>query len=150
MKTAFLYSRMSKNDTPIYVIPPKGFTCSLEQAKLVWRLKAWLYGLRLSPKSWNGTFHPFLLEMGFVPSTADPCLYMLNGGEVILLVYVDDILLTGATEELVTTIIEQMEERFETVDLGRSKVYPGNGHPAQPRSGHHPIDARSLHQGRAC
>eukprot|EP00903_Cladosiphon_okamuranus_P021851 g20088.t1 len=125
MKTAFLNSRMSKNDKPIYVIPPKGFTCSQEQAKLVWRLKAWLYGLRLSPKSWNGTFHLFLLEIGFVPSTADPCLYTLNGGEVILLVYVDDILLTGAKEELVTTIIEQMKERFETVDLGEAKFILG-------------------------
>ena len=48
MKTAFLNSMMSKNDKPIYVIPPKGFTCSQEQAKLVWRLKAWLYGLRPS------------------------------------------------------------------------------------------------------
>ncbi|CAB1111435.1 unnamed protein product [Ectocarpus sp. CCAP 1310/34] len=125
MKTAFLNSRMSKKDKPIYVIPPKGFTCSQEQTKLVWRLKAWLYGLRLSPKSWNGTFHLFLLEIGFVPSTADPCLYTLNGGEVILLVYVDDILLTGAKEELVTTIIEQMKERFETVDLGEAKFILG-------------------------
>ena len=107
IKTAFLNSRMTEKDKPIYVIPPKGFACTPAQAKQVWRLKAWLYGLRLSPKGWNGTFHRFLLELGFAPSTADPCLYVLHEGEVILLVYVDDILLTGTNEELVSTIIAQ-------------------------------------------
>eukprot|EP00752_Nemacystus_decipiens_P002677 g2503.t1 len=125
IKTAFLNSRMPEDATPVYVIPPKGFSCTEEQAQQVWRLKAWLYGLRLSPKSWNGTFHKFLLELGFVASTADPCLYILHAGEVILLVYVDDILLTGTNEDLVTTIIAQMKERFETVDLGDAKFILG-------------------------
>lgn len=63
IKTAFLNSRLPKDAKPIYVIPPKGFVCTPEQAKQVWRLKAWLYGLRLSPKGWNGTFHLFLLAI---------------------------------------------------------------------------------------
>ncbi|CAB1120460.1 unnamed protein product [Ectocarpus sp. CCAP 1310/34] len=41
------------------------------------------------------------------------------------MVYVDDILLTGTNEELVSTIIEQMKERFETVDLGDAKFIVG-------------------------
>ena len=89
------HGRTPADAAPIYVIPPKVFECSSEQARQVWLLKAWLYGLRLSPKGWNGTFHVYLLEIGFVQSTADPCLYILNAGEVILLVYVDDILFTG-------------------------------------------------------
>ena len=95
IKTAFLHARTPADAAPIYVIPPKGFECSSEQDRQVWLLKAWLYGLRLSPKGWNGTFHVYLLEIGFVQSNADPCPYILNAGEVLRLVYVDDILFTG-------------------------------------------------------
>ncbi|CAB1119293.1 unnamed protein product [Ectocarpus sp. CCAP 1310/34] len=51
----------------------------------------------------------------------DPCLYSLQDGEVLLLVYVDGILFTGTNEDLVTTIISQLKERSETVDLGDAK-----------------------------
>lgn len=125
IKTAFLHARIPEDAEPTYVIPPKGFPCSPDQANQVWLLKAWLYGLRLSPKGWNSTFHIFLLELGFVRSTADPCLYSLHDGEVLLLVYVDDILFTGTDEDLVTTIISQLKERFETVDLGDAKFLLG-------------------------
>lgn len=86
---------------------------------------AWLYSLRLSAKGWNGTFHVYLLEIGFVQSTADPCLYILNAGEVILLVYVDDILFTGTENNQVSTIIEQLQESFDTVDLGDARFILG-------------------------
>ena len=50
MKTTFLQARMERDDTDVYVIPPKGFECEEKQKDQVWRLKAWLYGLRLSPR----------------------------------------------------------------------------------------------------
>ncbi|CAB1110066.1 unnamed protein product [Ectocarpus sp. CCAP 1310/34] len=125
IKTAFLHARVPANAKPIYVIPPKGFECSPEQQGKVWRLKAWLYGLRLSPKGWNGTFHDFLLEIGFVQSTADPCLYILNAGGVLLLVYVDDILLSGSDEAQVMRVVEQLKERFDTVFLGDAQFLLG-------------------------
>ncbi len=125
IKTAFLHARVPANAKPIYVIPPKGFECSPEQQGKVWRLKAWLYGLRLSPKGWNGTFHDFLLGIGFVQSTADPCLYILNAGGVLLLVYVDDILLSGSDEAQVMRVVEQLKERFDTVFLGDAQFLLG-------------------------
>ena len=67
----------------------------------------------------------YLLKIGFVHSTADPCLYILNAGEVILLVYVDDILFTGTDEDQVSTTIEQVKERFDTVDLGDARFLLG-------------------------
>ncbi|CAB1096463.1 unnamed protein product [Ectocarpus sp. CCAP 1310/34] len=118
IKTAFLHARIPANADPIYVCPPKGFECSPEQARQVWRLKAWLYGLRLSPKGWCSTFHDFLIEKGFVQSKADPCLYILEAEGVILLVYVDDILLSGKDEEKVMMVVDLLKERFNTVFLG--------------------------------
>ena len=48
----------------------------------------------------------YLLEMGFTFSSADPCVYNLDEGAVLLLavlllLYVDDILLSGSDNEQV-------------------------------------------------
>ena len=67
----------------------------------------------------------YLLKIGFVQSTADPCLYILNAGEVILLVYVDDILFTGTDEDQVSMTIDQLKKRFDTADLGDAKFLLG-------------------------
>ncbi|CAB1118547.1 unnamed protein product [Ectocarpus sp. CCAP 1310/34] len=76
---------------------------------------------------WWGTLHDFLLNIGFVESTAEPCLYILDDGDVLLLVYVDDILLTGEGENKVLSIVDQLNERFETVDLGGARFLLGMG-----------------------
>ena len=70
-----------------------------------------------------------MLEIGFVSSTADPCVYNLDYGAVLLLLYVDDILLSGSDDEKVLQVIEKLKDRFETVDLGDAKFLPGMGIP---------------------
>ena len=125
VKTAFLQARMERDDPDVYVIPSKGFECEEKQKDQVWRLKAWLYGLRLS-RGWWGTMHT-LLEIGFVSSTADPCVYNLDYGAVLLLLYVDDILLSGSDDEKVLQVVEKLKDRFETVDLGDAKFVLGMG-----------------------
>ncbi|CAB1114301.1 unnamed protein product [Ectocarpus sp. CCAP 1310/34] len=126
-RTASLHARMEPGSKPVYVIPPEGFSCDSERARQVWKRRAWLYGLRFSPKGWWGTPHDFLLKIGFVESTAKPCLYILDDGDVLLLVYVDDILLTGEGENNVLSTVDQLNERFETVDLGGARFLLGMG-----------------------
>ena len=50
---------------------------------------------------------------------------ILNAGEVLLLVDVDDILFTGTDEDQVSTTIEQLKERFDTVNQGDARFLPG-------------------------
>ncbi|CAB1111421.1 unnamed protein product [Ectocarpus sp. CCAP 1310/34] len=109
IKTAFLHARMEPGSKPVYVIPPEGFSCEAREP------------------GWWGTLHDFLLKIGFVESTAEPCLYILDDGDVLLLVYVDDILLTGEGENKVLSIVDQLNERFETVDLGGARFLLGMG-----------------------
>ena len=71
--------------------------------------------------------HTYLLEMDFTSSTADPCVYNLGEGAVLLLLYVDDILLSGSDSEQVLNVIEKLKDRFETVDLGHAKFLLGMG-----------------------
>ena len=73
IKRAFLQVRMERDDLDVYVIPPKGFQREEKRRHHVWRLKAWLCGLRFPPRGWWGIMHTYLLEIGFVSSTADPC-----------------------------------------------------------------------------
>lgn len=76
IKTAFLRARILRPEKAVYVIPPKGLEFAEEQPNQVWRLQAWLYSLRLSPRGWWDTVNAYLLEIRFVYSTADPCLYI--------------------------------------------------------------------------
>ena len=76
---------------------PPGFTHS-QKSQFVCLLKKSLYGLCQAPHAWFDKFSNFLLEIGFFYSTTDPSLFVLHDGPdtVLLLLYVDDILLTDS------------------------------------------------------
>ena len=54
---------------------PEGY---IEPGKeeLVCCLKKSLYGLKQSPRCWNNVFKEFMLFLGFVQSTSDPCVFI--------------------------------------------------------------------------
>ena len=60
-------------------------------------LKKELYGLKQAPQAWYERIDGFLSSMGFTKSKADPYLYLkvVEDELVILLLYVDDLFLTG-------------------------------------------------------
>ena len=51
----------------------------------IYKLKKSLYGLKQAPREWNQMINKVLLDMGFKPLEADPCIYkktvrgMVNG-----------------------------------------------------------------------
>ena len=51
----------------------------------------------------------------------------LDAGNVLIVVYMDDIMLSGSNGEHTLTIMEQLKERFDTVDLGDAKFLLGLG-----------------------
>ena len=63
----------------------------------VCKLKKALYGLKQTPRAWFGTIDTFLTSMEFTNSKFDPNFYMkiMDDEPVILLLYVDDLFLTG-------------------------------------------------------
>jgi hypothetical protein len=66
-------------------------------------LKKALYGLKQAPRAWYGRIDSFLMSLGFTKSKFDSNLYfkVMNDEPVILLLYVDDLFLTGE-ENLIT------------------------------------------------
>ena len=69
----------------------------------------------------------FLLEFGFVCSSADPSLftYHNNSDVMYLLLYVDDILLTGSSNTLLNMLIFQLSSTFSMKDLGPVHYFLG-------------------------
>jgi hypothetical protein len=86
----------------VYVEQPQGF--ETHDRKLhVCRLKKALYGLKQAPKAWYERMDNFLMSLRFTNSKSDPNLYykVKDGSLVILLLYVDDLFLTGEEKSIV-------------------------------------------------
>ena len=63
----------------------------------IWKLKKALYVLKQDPRAWYERIDSFLSSMDFTKSKANPNLYLkvVEDEPVILLLYVDELFLTG-------------------------------------------------------
>ena len=102
---------------------PEGFIDSARPSAMYRLLKS-LYGLRQAPRLWNEEMHNFLVSLGFVRISADPCVYTLEkDGEIVILgLYVDDNLIAGNTK-LLQWVRKQLASRFSMKDLGEAKSF---------------------------
>ena len=78
-----------------------------------------LYGLKEAPRTWYGRMYSFLMSLGFTKSKEDSNLYFKveDRRPLILLLYVDDLFLTG-DEELIIDTRRRLATEFEMKDLG--------------------------------
>ena len=84
------------------------------------RLNKSIYGLKQAPRAWFDRFTLHLLRMGFQCSRADSMLFILHSprGIVIILLYVDDIVITASETSLLQAIIAHLSMEFAIKDLG--------------------------------
>jgi hypothetical protein len=116
VKNAFLHGFISED---IFMEQPPGMHDSLFPS-YVCKLQKALYGLKQAPRAWFDRFSSFLLAYGFSCSLADPSLFILHSslGTLILLLYVDDMLLTGSNSLLLNEFIQLLYSEFAMKDLG--------------------------------
>lgn len=121
VKTAFLNGTISEN---IYIYPPEGVKC--ENNKVL-KLKKSLYGLRQSSKCWNDKINSYFLALGFERSENDYCLYSMNKSSEVayLLIYVDDIIISGPDINLLNQIKSKLMTNFKMIDKGELKNFLG-------------------------
>ena len=105
---------------------PPGFSNS-RFPKHVCRLHKALYGLKQAPRAWFDRFSSFLLTLGFKCSTADSSLFIFRSKNVIilLLVYVDDIIVTSNTPSLLFRLVSRLTSEFSMKDLGPLHYFLG-------------------------
>ena len=96
---------------------PEGYTL---YPSLVCKLQKALYGLKQAPRSWYAKMDSFLLSQNFERCKYDPNvqLHKYDGNLIIIVLYVDDILITGITLTSITFIKTVLHEAFEMSDLG--------------------------------
>ena len=89
-------------------------------------MKKACYGLKQGPRQWWIQLNAFLRDLGFRPTKLDICLYALHmagGVYILLLLYVDDIILTASAAGLVDQYARRIENRFRVSNIGPLENY---------------------------
>ena len=122
VKNAFLHGTLEEE---IYMEVPPGF--NFEKGK-VCKLRKALYGLKQSPRAWFGRFATVMKAMGYKQSQGDHTLFIkhsTSGGVIALIVYVDDIVVTGNDQAEMDILKGCLVREFEIKELGRLKYFLG-------------------------
>lgn len=87
------------------MVQPPGFEDSINPNH-VCKLHRSLYGLKQAPRAWYDKLTAALISIGFSGSQNDHSLFVKQDASVVyVLVYVDDILVTGPDSEACKTVI---------------------------------------------
>ena len=123
VNNAFLQGTLKEE---VFMIQPPGFV-NKTFPDHVCRLKKALYGLKQAPHAWYTELRVFLLSLGFVNSTVDASLFIYQkpGVTLYLLVYVDDIIVTGNSSAELSKLIATLAARFSLKDLGYLSYFLG-------------------------
>lgn len=123
VKNAFLYGEL---DRDIFMMQPEGFV-SNDHPSYVCKLKKALYGLKQAPRAWYGKISQYFMFGGFKISDADSSLFIKNnsGAYIVILLYVDDMIITGSDEEQIAQLRKELAIRFEMKNLGEAKYFLG-------------------------
>lgn len=123
VNNAFLQGMLKEE---VFMLQPPGFINKNFHVHIC-RLKKALYGLKQAPRGWYTELQVFLLSLGFVNSTVDASLFIHHklGVTLYLLVYVDDIIVTGSSPAEVSTLIGTLVARFSLKDLGCLNYFLG-------------------------
>ncbi|KAJ0700404.1 putative RNA-directed DNA polymerase [Helianthus annuus] len=123
IQTAFLHGDLAET---VYMRQPPGFVDPSKPDHICLLNKS-LYGLKQAPRAWFNKLSNALHQLGFHGSKTDPSLFILNseGSLVYLLVYVDDIIITGNNAETVSKLITRLHSLFALKDLGQLHYFLG-------------------------
>ncbi|CAM8906724.1 unnamed protein product [Rhodiola kirilowii] len=107
-------------------LPPSFYKKEKIEGKVCKLVKS-IYGLKQASRQWFAKFSASLVEFGFTPSLNDYSLFTLTQGSdfMILLVYVDDVLITGTLEKLIEAVKLFIHKKFRIKDLGYLKYFLG-------------------------
>lgn len=86
-----------------------------------------IYGLKQASRQWFAKFTEVLIQFGFKDSENDYFLFTLRKGTdvVLLLVYVDDVIITGISVQLIQSLKSFIHDKFHIKDLGHLKHFLG-------------------------
>ncbi|GKA67828.1 ribonuclease H-like domain-containing protein [Tanacetum coccineum] len=121
VNNAFLYGDLEET---VYMKPPEGYFPS---GNKVCMLKKSLYELKRAPRQWNIKLTSTLIENGFSQSKSDYYLYTKSdkGVFLALLVYADDIIITGNSVSEIEKFKAFLKSKFMIKDFRKLKYFLG-------------------------
>ena len=122
VKTTFLNAVIEQE---VYIEQPEGFETH-EKRTHVCKLKKAMYGLKQAPREWYGWIDSYLQQLGFIKSDVDPNLYylMVENEPLILVLYVDDLFLTGSSR-ITKDYKKNLEAESDMKDMGLMHYFLG-------------------------
>ena len=120
VKNAFLNGDLSEE---VYMQPPFGL--SVESNK-VCHLRHALYGLK-PPRAWFAKFNSTIFRLGYTASPYDFALFLhrTDKGTILLLLYVDDMIITGDDLNGIQELKHFLSQQFELKDLRHLNYFLG-------------------------
>jgi hypothetical protein len=123
VKSAFLNSDLQEE---AYVEQPVGFIIAGKAHKVL-KLKKALYRLHQAPRAWNTKIDDTLLSLGFRKTPSEYAIYVRWNGNLQLVVgvYVDDLIITGSDRDNIRSFKEELAAAFKMSDLSLLHYYLG-------------------------
>lgn len=91
------------------------------------KLRKALYGLKQAPRAWYGKISQYLQFCAYNASDSDSSLFVKKHGNlhVVVLLYVDDMTITGNNKEEISSLQEELAVRFNIKKLGELHHFLG-------------------------
>ncbi|GKC35442.1 putative ribonuclease H-like domain-containing protein [Tanacetum coccineum] len=122
VKSAFLYGKIEEE---VYVCQPPGFE-DPEFPDKVYKVEKALYGLLQAPRAWYETLSTYLLDNGFQRGQIDKTLFIKRvKGDILLVVYVDDIIFRSTRKEMCTEFEKIMHKKFHMSSIRELTFFLG-------------------------
>jgi hypothetical protein len=124
VKNAFLNGELTEE---VYMQLPPGFSQPPGFSPKVCRLRRALYGLKQAPRAWFAKFSSTISQHGFSASSYDSALFFrrLDHGITLLLLYVDNMIITGDDVQGIQDLKRFLGQHFEMKDLGPLSYFLG-------------------------
>jgi hypothetical protein len=123
VRNAFLHGELEEE---VFMKLPPGHPQS-HSPNLVCKLHKSIYGLKQSPRAWHAKLNVALQTLGFTRSNANSSLFIQQNStnKLIVLVYIDDLIITGSNEKSVAKLKVDLQRQFSIKDLGKLKYFLG-------------------------
>ncbi|CAL9017645.1 unnamed protein product [Prunus brigantina] len=112
------FAPVAKLNTEIYMDLPPGIPVTSKEG-VVCKLRKSLYGLKQSPRAWFGRFAASMKKFGYVQSNSDHTLFLKRhkGKLTALIIYVDDMIVTGDDQAEIQNLQKYLASEFEMKSL---------------------------------
>jgi hypothetical protein len=121
VKNAFLNGELREY---VYMCPPLGYSVPED---IICHLRRSLYGLKQAPRAWFQRFASVVITTSFSASAHDLTLFVHVSlrGRTLLLLYVDDMIITGDDPEYIVFVKARLSDQFLMFDLSPLRYFLG-------------------------